>query len=134
MTVAVTRQKAARVGPYCRAISKGIVGDAFDGRSREGKFLRRCEAEIVSQLGGDPSFTQTLLVRRVARLMLQAELFDVKLASGEAFTGHDGRTYGGIQNAIRAGLRDIGLKSVPKDKPLALADIFARHAAKVPPA
>jgi hypothetical protein len=50
-----------------------VIGDAIDGRSREGKFLRKCEAELVAQTGGEPSFAQRLLVRRIARAMLKLE-------------------------------------------------------------
>ena len=126
MSIATSPTKRVRVGPYSRMLTNG-AGEGFNGRSREGKFIRRCEAELVSQIGGDPTFTQLLLIRRVARLMLQAELFDAKLASGDAFTPHDGRTYGGIQGAIRVALRDLGLKPASRT-PKTLADVLAGRA------
>ena len=73
-----------RVGPYCLAFSRGSVDDTIDGRSREGKFLRRVEAELVDQVGGEPSFAQSLLIRCAARSMLQLELLDAKMASGNS--------------------------------------------------
>ena len=94
-----------------------MIGDAIDGRSREGKFLRKCEAELLAQVGGEPSFTQRLLIRRIARAMLKLEMFDAKL-SGDTWTDHDARTYGGLSNALRLMLRELGLKpAVPRQVP-----------------
>jgi hypothetical protein len=40
-----------RLKPDSRALGRGALGDAIDGRSREGKFIRRIEAELLDQLG-----------------------------------------------------------------------------------
>ena len=98
-----------RLGPHCRALRRGVIGGDIDGRSVEGKFLRRIEAELVAQVGGSPSFAQTLLIRRIARAMLQLELFDSKMSGGN-WTDHDARTFGGISNSLRLMLRELGLK------------------------
>ena len=98
-----------RLGPHCRALRRGVIGDAIDGRSREGKFLRKCEAELVAQVGGQPSFAQRLLIRRIARAMLKLEMFDAKMVGG-SWTDHDARTFGGISNSLRLMLRELGLK------------------------
>jgi len=127
MKPALSRASAPRVGPYSRILTNG-AGEGFDGRSREGKFVRRCEAELLAQLDHEPSFGERLLVRRISRLMLQAEMLDRKLASGEGFTPHDGRTYGGIQGAIRTAIKDLGMRPAPKAaNALSLADILAEH-------
>jgi hypothetical protein len=97
------------LGPHCRALRRGVIGDAIDGRSREGKFLRKCEAELVAQIGGAPSFAQRLLIRRIARAMLKLEMFDAKMTAG-TWTDHDARTYGGLSNSLRLMLRELGLK------------------------
>ena len=70
-----------RLGPHCRALRRGVIGDALDGRSREGRFLRKCEAELVARVGGSPSFAQTLLIRRIARATLKLEMFDAKMSA-----------------------------------------------------
>ena len=44
-----------------RALRRGVVGDQIDGRSREGRFLRAAEAELIAQTGGAPSFGQRIL-------------------------------------------------------------------------
>ena len=36
-----------RLKPDSRAFGRGALGDAIDGRSREGKFIRRIEAELL---------------------------------------------------------------------------------------
>ena len=41
--------------------------------------------------------------------MLQAELFDAKMGSGD-WTPHDSRTASGINNAVLRALKDLGLK------------------------
>ena len=51
------------------------------GRSREGRFLLLIERELTRQLGA-PSFTQKLLIRRLARGLLRLELLDEKALAG----------------------------------------------------
>jgi hypothetical protein len=114
-----------KVGPYCLAFSRGSVGDSIDGRSREGKFLRRVEAELIAQVGGSPSFAQSLLIRRAARSMLQLELLDAKMASGN-WTAHDSRTQGGLNNAVRLALRELGIKPAKVELVSPLAAHFAK--------
>ena len=114
----------ARVGPYCRVFSRGSLGE-IDGRSREGKFLRRIEAELVAQVGGSPSFAQSLLIRRAARSMLQLELLDAKMAAG-TWTGHDSRTQGGLNNAVRLALRELGIKPAKVEQISPLVAHFAK--------
>jgi hypothetical protein len=58
------------------------IGGWVDGRSAEGVFLRKCERELTAQLGG-ATFTQKMLIRRLARSLLRLELLDKKAA--EAF-------------------------------------------------
>ena len=116
----------AKVGPYSAAFTRGSVGDTIDGRSREGRFLRRVEAELVAGVGGEPTFAQSLLIRRAARSMLQLELLDEKMASGD-WTAHDSRgRQGGLNNAVRLALRELGLKAAPLPKPSPLAEHFSR--------
>lgn len=117
------------LGPHSRALTRGVLGDMIDGRSREGKFLRRCEAQLITQVGGEPSFAQRLLIRRIARAMLKLELFDAKMTAGN-WTDHDARTYGGLTNALRLMLRELGLKAAPAKRSNPLADHFSRPPAR----
>lgn len=97
-----------RLGPYSRRLHRGAIGDLFDGRSAQGRFVRHLEAELVAHVGGAPSVTQRLLIDRLIKIRLQLDLFDAKLGAGE-WTPHDGRTYGGLLNAFRLTARTLGL-------------------------
>jgi hypothetical protein len=113
-----------RLGSESRVLRRGVLGDSIDGRSREGRFLLQCERELIAHCGGSPSFTQCLLIRRAARAMLRLELLDDKMTSGK-WTDHDARTFGGLSNALRLMLRELGLKAATQDKLLSLDDIVA---------
>jgi len=102
-----------RLKPDSRAWGRGALDDAIDGRSREGKFIRRIEAELLDTLGDSPTFSQLLLVRRAARAALKPELYDRKLAERDA-TSHDSRMYGGLSNNLRLLLREIAAQAVAK--------------------
>jgi hypothetical protein len=121
--------RIAPISPHCRALRRGSLGDSIDGRSREGKFLRKCEVELVAQIGGEPSFAQSLLIRRAARAMLQLELLDQRMAS-DNWSSHDARTQGGLNNAVRLCLRELGVKAAPVPKPSPLAEHFSRPVAR----
>jgi hypothetical protein len=124
MVTVESSSPAREVKPYCRALRRGSLGADIDGRSAEGKFLRRIETELVDQLG-EPTFSQMLAIRRIARLSLQAELLDAKMSSGD-WTSHDSRTAAGINNAVLRALKDLGLKSKAADKATpSLADYVA---------
>ena len=88
----------------CLRIRECSIADrsamTLDGRSKEGKFLRRCESELARHVGGNPNFPQKLLIRRAARAMLRLELFDTKMVKGN-FTTHDAHVYGGLSNTLR---------------------------------
>ena len=114
------------VGPYCRSLERGVLGDGINGRSREGKFLRRVEAELVAHVGGNPSFPQTLLIRRVSRAMLRLELMDSKL-DGPDWTDHDGRVFGGLSNSVRLMLRELGIKHAPASRKLSVLEYLAQQ-------
>jgi hypothetical protein len=109
MTTPSLPAKTRRVGPYFRA-SRNALDDQFDGRSREGRFVRKVEAEIVAQLGGTASFIQMSLIRRAARTMLQLELLDKKFSSG-TWTQLDGHVQGGLANNLRLVFRELGVKA-----------------------
>ena len=127
MTTSASASTRTLIGPHCRALTRGSLGDEFDGRSREGKFLRRIEAELTAQVGGSPSFGQKLLIRRISRATLRLEAFDAKLDAG-SWTSHDARTYGGLSNSLRLMLKELGLKAAAPKAP-SLQDYIASKAA-----
>ena len=71
--------------------------------------MRHMEAELIKHIGGKPNFMQRLLIERIVKIRMQLDIFEEKLARGEAWTPHDGRTYGALHNAIRLTAREIGL-------------------------
>jgi hypothetical protein len=127
-------RKIRPVGPYSRLLTRGALGDCVDGRSREGRFLRQSEAELVSHLGREPSFGERLLIRRITKATLQLEIFDQKLSDSGWFTAHDARAFSALSNQVRLGLRDLGLKPTIKVKAASLGEILGAHAAKAAPA
>jgi hypothetical protein len=114
----------ARTPPHSRMFRRGTLGRDLDGRSPEGRFLRHVEAALSQHVGGQPNFPQKLLIRRAARAMLRLELLDIKMAEGN-WTEQDGRIFGGLNNAVRLCLRELGIKSAA-DKPLSV-DSYLKH-------
>jgi hypothetical protein len=124
MSEKIRRSGANRrpVGPYSRKLQRGAIGDLFDGRSAEGRFVRALEAELVQHVGGQPSICQRLLIDRLIKIRLQLDLLDAKLAKGQ-WTAHDGRTYGGLLNAFRLTARELGI-AAPEPEPRTVADLL----------
>src|SRR4051812_4062315 len=88
-------------GPYSRVIDRGAVGGLIDGRSREGRYLRAYERQLVEHVGGNPSIVQRALIQRAARLALHLELMDERsLAGDHIFTTHDHLHYVSWSNAL----------------------------------
>ena len=79
---------------------------------------------MTRQLGA-PSFTQKLLIRRLARVMLRLELIDEKSMGRGTLTDHDARTFSALSNRLTA--RELGLKAAPAEKLPDLSDILAEH-------
>jgi len=124
------KSKVKHIGPHSRVFGRGAVGK-LDGRSREGRYLRAVEAELLEHVGPAATVTQRILVGRAARAMLRLELFDEKMSAGKELTTQDGHVYGALNNALRLCLRELGLKGKAPAKAPSLADIAARHAEPV---
>ena len=127
-----TRRK---IGPYSRVVQRGAIADLVDGRSREGRIMRHMEAELIKHIGGKPNFMQRLLIERIVKIRMQLDIFEEKLARGEAWTPDDGRTYGALHNAIRRTAREIGLTAVPtRTPPVSMPRTSHRQLSRVGPA
>jgi hypothetical protein len=103
MTVA----KAHEIGPYSRPHRLRKL----DGRSREARYLRRIESELIAHLGGTErvNAAQRILIERLAVDLLRLELLDGKVATGD-LTEADGRIAHALRGSVRLALRDIGLE------------------------
>jgi hypothetical protein len=108
-----------KLGPYSRVLRRGVIGtSAIDGRSREGRYLRDLEAQLIAHSGGAPSITQRLLIERVTRTTVQLNKLDKKLLAGDSWTDHDSRTHGGLINRQRLLLRwRRGRQAAPTTQP-----------------
>jgi hypothetical protein len=117
------------LGPYSRLIDRGAIGGLIDGRSREGRFLRQYEKQLLEHVGNNPSVTQRCLIQRAARLALHLELMDERSLAGEhVFTTHDHLHYVSWSNALGRTLGRLGLQpAAPKPPTLAEAMAEARR-------
>jgi hypothetical protein len=114
------------IGPHSRAFKRGAIGAAVDGRSRWGRYLRALEAQLVEQLGGEPTPAQRLLINRAARLSLQLELMDRDALDNDGALGPGNeRRYLAWHNSLARTLKLLGLKpGKPARQPgAALADL-----------
>ena len=93
-------------GAYSKPLRRGVLGD-IDGRSREGRYLKTIESDLIQQVGGAPSVGQQLLIRRIARAMLMLEILDLKLANPDNWNQCDAATQGGLNNNVRLCLREF---------------------------
>ena len=118
-----------RIGPYSSMFTRGVLGGCLDGRSREAKYLRAVEAQLVAHIGGHPSAAQVLLIRRAAQTSLRLSLFDKRLAGGVEWTERDARESHALSNQLRLLLREIGLRAAAPKAP-SLAEIIAEHDAE----
>ena len=108
------------LGPYSRCLNRGALGN-ISGRSREGRFLRALERQLLEHLGPEPSLPQRLLVARIARASLRIELLEEKIAEGSA-TELDGKILHNLHGSLRLMLREIGEPVAAK--PPTLADLM----------
>jgi len=137
MSVANLPRKLRPLTSESRVIRSGPIGGKIDGRSAEGRFLAKVEAELIASLGGaTPTFVQKMLIRRAARALLRIELLDERAAEG-GWSDHDARVYGGLNNAVRLFMREIAAQASAKGKGKAkasdLSAIVSRHSKAAAP-
>lgn len=116
----------SRIGPYSSSSSLTKI----DGRSADGRFLRRVRAELALHCGGKPSATQHALIDRIAWLRLRIAAMDARTAASTQLTEHDSRTYLAWVGAMSRLMRELG-PAVPTaaDKPPSLKDYLAQRQA-----
>jgi hypothetical protein len=110
-----------RAGPYSR-----LDLPTFNGRTKEGAFLRGVRAELVNHVGGKPSPTQAALIEAAAQLRLRISMMDRKFGETREQSDHDSRTYLAWVGALgRLMTRLDGLKGAAATRPPTLAELFA---------
>src|SRR5262245_7770141 len=106
------RKTTARFGAYSAAYRRGSVSRSIDGRSVEGRLARHMEADLLKHVGPNAPVTTRLLVENAVRVRLRLEAFETKMDMG-SWSDLDRRTYGGLLNAYRLILRELGFKAAP---------------------
>ena len=84
----------------------------LDNRTRLAKVLNGLRSELVSDLGGDPSCAQKILVDRVSHKVAAAYHMELALREGKM---HLLEKYTTLTNSLRADLQSLGLERRQKD-------------------
>ena len=101
---------ARHLGPYSGPTALAHV----DGRTKEGRLMRRLRDDLVAHVGGNPSPTQRALIDRAVALSLRLALMDRHtFAAGPVMSEKDGREYLAWSNALERTMRRLGL--APRD-------------------
>jgi hypothetical protein len=106
------------ITPHSRLLRRGSI----DGRSREGRFLAACRAELAAHVGA-PTRAEAVLIDRVAWLRLHLALIDERAVGGNPMSAHDQRAYLAFSNAVVRAMRQLGLRGKEASAP-SLADLF----------
>ena len=86
--------------------------DGVDGRGTLARRYRDILAQLVSDLGGDPSEAQAIIARRAATLAVWCEQCEADMASGKPIDIGEFTT---ATNALRRLLSDLGLERRARD-------------------
>lgn len=95
-----------------RVANGSAVLAGVDGRSVTYRRYRDILAQLVCDLGGEPSEAQLQIARRAASLSVWAEEQDAAAANGEAL---DIGAYTTASNSLRRLLADLGLERRARD-------------------
>ena len=116
-----------RIGPYSGSSSFAQI----DGRSSDGRFLRRVRAELTEYVGGSPNAVQRTLIERIAMLRLRICAMEAKTPAGGEMGDLQTRTHLAWVGSLARLQRELGPPVTPKaDRPRSLQDIAAGIAAR----
>ena len=91
---------------------KDLFLEGVHGRSVLARRYRDILAQLVSDLGGDPSEAQSIIARRATTLAVWCEQTEAKAAAGEALNVTE---FTAATNALRRLLNDLGLERRMRD-------------------
>ena len=100
--------------------------DGVDGRSSIARRFRDFLAELVSDMGGDPSAAKLMICRRAATLAVWCEQSEAVMAGGENI---DIAEFTTAANALRRLLADLGLERHAHDVTPSLRNRMLQEAA-----
>lgn len=122
------RPQKARHKPQARSrVSNGSAVLNADGRSATARRYRDVLAELISDLGGDPSGAQNAIARRASALCVVCEQAEAEMVAGGAL---DLAEFTTAANSLRRLLSDLGLERRAKDITPSLSQYLASKAAK----
>lgn len=85
---------------------------SVDGRSAEMRRYKEVYAQLVDDLGGDPSEAQDIIARRATTLAVWCESAETAMANGEPL---DIAAFTTAANSLRRLLSDLGLERKLRD-------------------
>ncbi len=117
-------KKAHRIGRY----SHGNALVRLDFRTREGKFARAIQDELVAHIGGQPSAPERILIQVAVTKILRIALMADYVLSQESISERDDRQFLCWSNSLRRDLDVLGLTRRAKSSPR-LAELLGHRAA-----
>ncbi|TLU71466.1 hypothetical protein [Lichenicoccus roseus] len=97
---------------------------SLDGRSTEGRLLRKVREELIAHVGGKPSATQKQIIEQICWLRLHITKMDAKALQAGEFSLAAGKQYLAWSNSLERLSRQLGLQG-PKQKPPTAAEMVA---------
>jgi hypothetical protein len=91
---------------------KDLFLDGVDGRSAIARRYRDILAQLTSDVGGDPSEAQSLIIRRATQLAVWCEMAEADAAGGKPLNIGE---YATATNTLRRLLLDLGLERRMRD-------------------
>jgi hypothetical protein len=109
-----TRSKAVAKPEARSRVSNGkdLFLEGVDGRSALARRYRDILAQLTSDIGGDPSEAQNIIVRRATTLAVWCEQAEAKAAAGNELSIGE---YATATNSLRRLLLDLGLERRMRD-------------------
>lgn len=99
------------LGPRSRRTSI----DRMDKRTHEARFIKRMRANLIANVGGNPTFAQKEMIDLAAMLALRIKMADAKFSDEQSMSEVEARTYQGFCSAYARML--LRLKIEPSDAP-----------------
>jgi hypothetical protein len=102
--------------------------DAIDGRLLEAREEKRIFLALTEHVGGAPSVTEELLIRRTARAAVLVSIIERRILEQQEFSDLQSRQLIALTNSVRLNLVALGLKP-PKKGPASLKSYIGSKAA-----
>jgi hypothetical protein len=85
----------------------------IDQRTKAGRLFRKILAELTAAVGGNPDFTQRLLIERCAIMQVRLAMIDEEILAGRMLSDIGDRSTIAWSNCLRRTLAQLGIRPVP---------------------